>query len=85
MGGGKDRGGLTGSLQEQGIQRLVALLDNVRDDMTVEDQGEYDALLETFKDQRTEVQEATQELADTLKELRALVAKYLGPESDGAE
>jgi len=83
--GGKDRRGMTEELREQGIQRVVALLDHVRDDMTVEDQAQYDVLVETLKDQRTEVQEATKELADTLKELRALLAKYLGPESDGAE
>ena len=85
MGGGKNRGGVTEELREQGIQRVVALLDHVRDDMTVEDQAQYDVLVETLRDQRTEVQEATQELADTLKELRALLAKYLGPESDGVE
>jgi hypothetical protein len=85
MAGDKDRGAVAGNLREQGIQRVVALLDRVRDDMTVEDQAQYDALVETFKDQRAEVQEATQELADTLKELRALLAKYVGPESDEAE
>ena len=85
MAGGKDRGGVAGDLREQGIQRVVALLDHVRDDMTVEDQAQYDALVDSLKDQRTEVQEATQELADTLKELRALLAKYVGPESEGAE
>jgi hypothetical protein len=85
MGGGKDRRGTVQDLRERGIERLVGILDRVRDQMSPEDQEQYDALMEALKDQRDSLREEGQGLADTLKELRALVAKYVGVDEGAAE
>jgi ribosome-binding protein aMBF1 (putative translation factor) len=63
--------------REARAERQKALAENTREEMSAEDQALYDQLTATIEQQRTAAQEARQELADTLKELRALVAKYL--------
>jgi hypothetical protein len=63
--------------REARAERQRALADNVRDEMSTEDQALYDQLTAALKQQRTAAQEARQKLAGTLKELRALVDKYL--------
>jgi hypothetical protein len=83
--GGKGRQGIVQGLREEGIERLVAVLEKVRDEMSTEDQEQYDALVQAFKDQRASLQDATKGLAGTLKELRVLVAAYVGPNSGGTQ
>jgi hypothetical protein len=65
-------------------ERRQALMDAVREKMSSEDQALYDQLTATLEQQRTAAQEARQELADTLKELRALVDKYLELSASGS-
>ena len=71
--------------REARAERRQALLDNLRDDMTPEDQAQYDELVASVQTQQAAMQEARQELADTLKELRALTDKYLAPSGAGED
>ena len=56
-----------------------------RDKMTPEDQQKYDELTASIEGDRTTLQEARQKLADTLKELRTLVDKYLDLDETGTD
>ena len=67
------------------LQRQKALLENLRDDMSEEDQQAYDELMASIEEQKTALEEARQELTDTLKELKALAAKYLDVEDETSE
>jgi hypothetical protein len=69
--------------REARAERKKALADKVRDEMSAEDQALYDQLSAALKQQRTVAQEARQKLAGTLKELRALVDRYLQPNALG--
>jgi len=63
---------------EAQAERRDAVVDNLRDEMTEEDQALLDELRAEIDDQRGTLAADRQELADTLKELRALTDKYLG-------
>jgi len=67
------------------LERQKALLENLRDDMSEEDQAAYDELMATIGEQKSALEEARQELADTLKELKALAAKYLDMGDEAGE
>ena len=72
-----DRQDVREDRREAQAERREALVDEARDKMSPEDQKTFDQLKATIEGQRTAMQEARQDLADTLKELRALVDKYL--------
>ena len=63
--------------REERLQRHAALMNALRGDMSPEDQAGYDALVAEAKEKREALQEARQDLADTLKRLRELTDKYL--------
>jgi hypothetical protein len=69
--------------REARAERQQALLENARAKMSQQDQAAFDQLTETLKQQRAAVQGANQDLAATLKELRALVDKYLDLDGTG--
>jgi uncharacterized membrane protein len=53
------------------------VIEGLREEMTPEDQQKYDELTATIEQQKDGLETARQELADTLKEFRALVEQYL--------
>ena len=61
---------------EQRLEQLRERWARVRGTMTPEDQAAFDRLLGKAKDQRQALQQARQDLAETLKQVRALVQKY---------
>jgi hypothetical protein len=63
--------------RQQRLERLQALTDALRGDMTPADQATYDQLVSQAKAQREALQQARQNLANTLKDLRDLTDKYL--------
>jgi hypothetical protein len=63
--------------RQQRLERQQALMNALRGDMTPADQAAYDQLVAQAKAQREALQQARQDLAGTLKELRALTDKYL--------
>jgi len=63
--------------REERIKHHQALMQLLREKMTPEDQVAYDRLVQEAKDQRTALQQAREDLAGTLKELRELADKYL--------
>ncbi len=58
-------------------ERREALVDNLRADMSPEDQELFDQLKADIKEYRDALETNRQELADTLKQLRELTDKYL--------
>jgi hypothetical protein len=69
-----------GAMQEwrgERWERQAALYDALRDDMSPEDQVTYDELVAAVEEQRAALQQAREELKNTLKELRTLVDGYL--------
>jgi hypothetical protein len=58
------------------LERLKQRWTQAREKMTPQDQAAFDQLQQTAKDQRAALQKARQDLADTLKQMRALVQKY---------
>jgi uncharacterized coiled-coil DUF342 family protein len=52
-------------------------MQRLRAEMSPADQGLYDQLVSTAKQQRDELRQAKQKLVDTLKQLRDLRDKYL--------
>ncbi len=62
---------------EQWLKRHAALMEKLRDDMTAEDRATYDQLVEKAEQQRLALQQAREDLADTVKQLRELVDEYL--------
>jgi hypothetical protein len=71
--------------REQRIERQEALYDALRGDMSTEDQAAYDELKATIEEERTALQEARENLAATLRELRELTDKYLGLNGDAGD
>jgi hypothetical protein len=69
--------------REARAERQQALVENTRAKMSQQDQATLDQLTATLKQQRAAVQAANQDLAATLKELRALVDKYLDLDGPG--
>lgn len=63
--------------REQAREHRQEVIEGLRDEMSPEDQQKYDQLTASVEEQRDGLEAARQELADTLKELRALVDKYL--------
>ncbi len=70
--------------QEARADRREALLNDLRGKMSEADQAQLDELTATIEEQRSTLEADRQELADTLKELRALTDKYLGPDGEQA-
>jgi hypothetical protein len=70
---------------EARADRRDALLKNVRDKMSASDQALFDQLTASIGQQRTAAEQARQKLADTLKELRTLVDKYLTSDGSGTD
>jgi hypothetical protein len=62
--------------RQQIIKNREALLQSLRKDMTPADQALYDQLVAKAKEQRTALQQARQDLTQTLKQLRDLANKY---------
>ena len=52
-------------------------MENLRDDMSAEDQALFDQLKATIEEQKSEIAESKQELTEALRELRDLTRKYL--------
>jgi vacuolar-type H+-ATPase subunit I/STV1 len=71
--------------RDQWLKRQVALMEHLRDDMSAEDRGKYDELVEEIKEKRATLQEAREDLADTLKELRELTNEYLDVEDKASD
>jgi len=69
--------------RQERLERQAALLDALRDDMSPEDQALYDQLVASAKQKREALQQAREDLADTLKELRELTDKYLDIDGTG--
>jgi hypothetical protein len=63
--------------REQRFERQQQLMQLLRGEMTPADQASYDQLVAVAKEKRDALQEARQDLADTLKQLRELTNKYL--------
>lgn len=63
--------------REQRFERQQQLMQLLRGEMTSADQASYDQLVAAAKEKRDALQEARQDLADTLKQLRELTNKYL--------
>jgi hypothetical protein len=61
---------------QQRLEQLKERWAQVRAKMTPQDQAAFDQLLGKAKDQRQALQQARQDLAGTLKQMRALVQKY---------
>jgi hypothetical protein len=84
-GGGYGRGmaGLRERFQDmkermqQRLQNQQSRLDDLSKQMTPEDKAKYDELIAKVKDQQDALQQARQNLADTVKQLRDLARKYL--------
>jgi transketolase len=66
---------------EQWAQRHEKLMQALRDGMTPADQALYDQLVQKAKEQREALQEARNDLMQTLEQLRDLADKYLDDES----
>jgi len=66
---------------EQWAQRHEKLMQALRDGMTPADQALYDQLVQKAKGQREALQEARNDLMQTLEQLRDLADKYLDDES----
>jgi len=62
---------------EARTERLKALVESLRDDMSAEDQALFDELKAKIADLRQDLMDSRQELADTLGQLRELTDKYL--------
>lgn len=71
--------------REARAERHQALLESVRDKMSASDQALFDQLTASIEQQRAAAQQARQNLADTLKELRTLVDKYLDLNDTGTD
>jgi hypothetical protein len=71
--------------REARAERRQAMVESAREKMSATDQALFDQLTATIEQQRSAAQEARQKLADTLKELRALVDKYLDLNSSGTD
>lgn len=67
-----------GKLQER-LERIKQRWLEARSRMTPEDQATFDRLTEKAKGQREALREAGKDLAETLKEMRALVREYRPP------
>jgi hypothetical protein len=67
------------------VEHRQALLKTVRDKMNASDQALFDQLTASIEQQRTAAQQARQKLADTLKELRTLIDKYLDVNDSGTD
>jgi uncharacterized membrane protein len=63
--------------QQQSREHRQEVIEGIREDMSPEDQQKCDELTATIEAQKDGLQAARQELADTLKELRALIYQYL--------
>jgi Ni,Fe-hydrogenase I large subunit len=68
--------------RQQWLKKRAALMEELREEMTAADQALYDKLVATAKKQREALQEARQELSETLKQLRDLGKKYRGAGTD---
>lgn len=66
---------------DQWAKRHEKLMEALRDDMTPADQALYDQLVQKAKEQREALQQAREDLAGTLKQLRDLADKYLDDQS----
>ncbi len=62
---------------EKRVERQQQLMQLLRGEMTPADRASYDQLAAAAKEKRDALQEARQDLADTLKQLRDLTNKYL--------
>jgi hypothetical protein len=71
--------------REARAERHQALVESVRDKMSASDQALFDQLSASVEQQRAAAQQARQKLADTLKELRTLVDKYLDMNETGTD
>jgi hypothetical protein len=71
----------TKEARQQWLKHKAAKMEELREDMTPEDQALYDQLVETLKEKRAALQEARKDLGATVKELRELAHKYLDAES----
>jgi hypothetical protein len=63
--------------RDQRLERQQQLMQLLRGEMTPADQASYDQLVAAAKEKRDALQEAREDLADTLKQLRELTNKYL--------
>ncbi|OFW57511.1 MAG: hypothetical protein A2133_01930 [Actinobacteria bacterium RBG_16_64_13] len=68
--------------KQQWLKRQAALMQLLRDDMTPADQALYDQLVAEAKQKREALQEARQDLNQTMKQLRDLAHKYLDAAGD---
>jgi uncharacterized membrane protein len=73
--------------RQQMMEHRKDAIEGIRDEMSPEDQEQYDQLTASIEAQRDGLEAARQGLADTLKEFRALIEKYLdainGPDEGG--
>ncbi len=71
---------IRGDLQEKRAEwreRHIKLMEALRDDMSPEDQARYDQLVEEAKQQREVLQNARDDLLETMKQLHELTDTYL--------
>jgi hypothetical protein len=77
QGSAADRRQAAKERREQRLERQQQLMQLLRGEMTPADQAAYDQLVAAAKEKRDVLQEAREDLATTLKQLRELTNKYL--------
>lgn len=82
--GGRPGPGLRQAFRERAErwgERHQQVMEKLREDMTPADQALYDRLVQQAKEQREALQDARDNLMETLRQLRDLADKYLDSES----
>lgn len=77
QGPGAERRQAAKERREQRLERRQQLMQLLRGEMTPADQAAYDQLVAAVQEKRDALQEAREDLADTLKQMRELTNKYL--------